>query len=234
MPPKPTIEQSKFNEMTGNINGSLSRKEKEYLQRRQIILDAALKLFSAKGYAGASMQEIAQASEFSIGTLYNFFETKESLYHTIVEEKFRQAKESIETALLDENECVDKIGKAVGALLRFTEENREFFNIFLGLRTAPEASLHGGIHEKVMKYYQEHVRFFQELMQEGIWEGMFRDFSSLDLALSLIGNCNAVIHDWLMGPGDNSLMAQHARILDLFFHGALKHTSGEKQKRGQS
>jgi AcrR family transcriptional regulator len=229
---KPTIEQNKLNETVGNISAGLSRKEKEYLLRRQTILDAALKLFATKGYAGASMQEIAQASEFSIGTLYNFFETKESLYRTIIEEKFRQAKESIEAALLDEKGCIEKITKAVGALLNFMEENREFFNIFLGFRSAPETGMHGGVQEKVMEYYQEHVRFFQELMQEGIREGLFRDFSSLELALSLIGNCNAVIHDWLMGPGDNSLMAQHERILDLFFNGALKHTSTVKQKRG--
>ena len=229
---KPATEQNKFNGTIGDVSAGLSRKEKEYLQRRQTILEAALKLFSAKGYAGASMQEIAQASEFSIGTLYNFFETKEDLYHTIIEEKFRQAKESIEAALLDEKSCLEKINKAVGALLNFMEENREFFNIFLGLRSAPEAGMHGGAQEKVMEYYQEHVRFFRELMQEGIREGLFRDFSSLELALSLIGNFNAVIHDWLMGPGDKSLMAQHARILDLFFHGALKHTSTEKQKRG--
>jgi len=229
---KQVIVPDKPNEIIGNGNAVLSRKEKEYLQRRQTILDAALKLFSAQGYSGASMQEIAQASEFSIGTLYNFFETKEYLYLTIIEEKFRRAKETIEAALIGEQDCVEKIRKAVGALLSFMEENRDFFKIFLGIRSFPEVDVHGGVQQKVIEHYQEHVRFFKGLIEEGKQAGLFREFSSLELALSLIGNCNATIHDWLIGPGDNSLMARHERILDMFFHGALKHPSEEKQKRG--
>jgi len=229
---KPAIAQDKPNEIIGNGSAILSRKEKEYLQRRQIILDAALRLFSTQGYAGASMQEIAQASEFSIGTLYNFFETKEYLYLTIIEEKFRRAKETLEAALIGEQDCVEKIRKAVGALLSFMEENRDFFNIFLGIRSVHDAAMHGGIHKKMMEYHQEHVRFFEGLIEEGKHSGLFRDFSSLELALSLIGNCNAAIHDWLMGPGETSLLARHERILDLFFHGAFKHPSEEIQKRG--
>jgi len=209
----------------------LSRREKEYLLRRRSILDAALRLFSARGYSGTSMQEIAQASEFSIGTLYNFFETKESLYLTIVEEKFLQAKERIAAEIDGAGDCMQKISKAVGALLAFMEENRDFFHLFLGVRSVPEPAVHGGIHEQVRKCYQEHVRSFQELMEEGLRDGLFRDFSSLELALSLIGNCNATIHDWLIGPGDTSLADLHERILDLFFRGALRRPE-VKRKRG--
>lgn len=198
----------------------LSRKEREYLLRRQSILDAALKLFSARGYSGASMQQIAGASEFSIGTIYNFFETKEALYLTIIEEKFLEARQRIESELSEDGGCAEKIKQAVGALLAFMEENRDFFNIFLGLRTAPAPAVHNGIHEKVLQYYQEYLSFFQRLMEEGIREGIFRDFSSTELALSLIGNINAAIHEWLIGPGEDSLMARTDSILDLFFHGA--------------
>ena len=56
----------------------LSRKERERLIRRQEILDAGLALFSEKGFHNVSMNEIAQKAEFAIGTLYKFFENKES------------------------------------------------------------------------------------------------------------------------------------------------------------
>ncbi len=214
------MEYAKIKDSNGK---KLSRKQREYLVRRQSILEAALKLFSAKGYSGASMHQIAGASEFSIGTLYNFFETKETLYLTIIEEKFLEARQRIENELTEDDECTEKIRQAVRALLTFMEENRDFFNIFLGLRTVPEPAVHGGIHEKVIQHYQEYLSFFQQLMEEGIREGAFRDFSSTELALSLIGNVNAAIHEWLIGPGEDSLLARTDRILDLFFHGAMHH-----------
>jgi len=224
------MEHAKSKETNENNWKALSRKEKEFLQRRRLILDAALSLFSAKGYAGTSMQEIALASEFSIGTLYNFFETKESLYLTIVEEKFIQSREKIEAEVAGAEDCMEKIGRAVYATLAFMEENRDFFNIFLGIGSVPEPAVHGGIYEKLIKYYQEHVRFFQELMEEGLDKGLFRDFSSLELALSLIGNCNATIHDWLIGPGEASLVVRHKRILDMFFRGSLRRREGKRKR----
>ena len=64
--------------------GNLSRKEKDKLRHREHILDAALKLFSEKGFHNVSMQEIAKESEFSVGTLYNFFESKEQLFEELI------------------------------------------------------------------------------------------------------------------------------------------------------
>lgn len=46
--------------------------------RRQLIL-AAVQVFSARGIAGATMQEIAQLAGVTTGTVYNHFDTKESI-----------------------------------------------------------------------------------------------------------------------------------------------------------
>jgi len=206
----------------------LGRKEKEHRTRRRDILDAALKLFSRKGYSGTSISEIAQASEFSVGSIYNFFETKENLYLTIVEEKFRETSRRMSDAVAMETDCVRKIAKAVRAVLISMEENRDFYNLFLGIQTVPEPAVHGGVHRKALKLYEDHINFFMELMEEGVHSGIFREFTPLELAYSLIGICNANIYNWLQGPGDTSLVAHHERILDLFFRGTLKTSSNSE------
>ena len=52
----------------------LTRKEKERLMRRQLMLDAACAVFAEKGYADATLEEVAQRAEFGKGTIYNYFE----------------------------------------------------------------------------------------------------------------------------------------------------------------
>jgi AcrR family transcriptional regulator len=46
---------------------------------RQQILDAAARVFARKGFAGASVEEIADAAGFTVGALYSNFESKDQL-----------------------------------------------------------------------------------------------------------------------------------------------------------
>jgi len=61
------------------VKSKLSRKQRDRLRHRNEILAVALRLFAEKGYRSVSMQEVADAAEFSVGTLYNLFESKEGL-----------------------------------------------------------------------------------------------------------------------------------------------------------
>ncbi len=57
-----------------------SRKEREKVQRKEAILDAAMRVFERKGYQATSMGEIAKEAEFSKGTLYLYFDSKFGLF----------------------------------------------------------------------------------------------------------------------------------------------------------
>jgi|AGTN01.2.fsa_nt_gi Transcriptional regulator len=59
-------------------------KEREKEQRRNDILDAAMKLFYAKGYDEVSMSDIAAKVGIKKPTLYLYFKNKESLFFAIV------------------------------------------------------------------------------------------------------------------------------------------------------
>lgn len=62
----------------------LQRKERERETKRQEILSAARKVFAAKGFTNATLDEIAAESEFAKGTLYNYFKSKEELFLSII------------------------------------------------------------------------------------------------------------------------------------------------------
>jgi TetR/AcrR family transcriptional regulator len=78
----------------------LSRKQRDRLRHRDEILAAALGLFSERGYHNVSMQEIAEATEFSVGTLYNLFESKEALLDELMASNTQQVMADI-LAILD-------------------------------------------------------------------------------------------------------------------------------------
>ncbi len=70
-----------------DISGSvqMQREDKSERCRRQV-LDAALRLFSQKGYGPASVREIAEQAGVSVGALYHHFPDKESIFRSLIDE----------------------------------------------------------------------------------------------------------------------------------------------------
>lgn len=67
----------------------ISRKESQ-LQTRERLLDAALGVFSKRGYYAASLDEIAAEAGYSKGAVYSNFSNKEELFLALVDRRFAQ------------------------------------------------------------------------------------------------------------------------------------------------
>jgi AcrR family transcriptional regulator len=83
--------------------------------KRRQILDGARAIFLAQGYDAASMGEIARAAGVSKGTLYVYFDSKETLFQAIVDEAcFAQAKEmfALDSADPDVEGALTRLGRA--------------------------------------------------------------------------------------------------------------------------
>lgn len=55
--------------------------------RRNQILEAALKVFAAKGFKGATNQDIADEADISPGLIYRYFKNKEDLLFALIENR---------------------------------------------------------------------------------------------------------------------------------------------------
>src|ERR671928_523956 len=67
-----------------------SRKRLSAEDRRTAILDAALEVFSRRGYNGASIDEIAQAAGISKALIYEHFPSKKDLHISLLERHTQQ------------------------------------------------------------------------------------------------------------------------------------------------
>jgi AcrR family transcriptional regulator len=56
--------------------------------RRRTVLDAALALFAARGYEGASVDEIAAEAGITVAVIYRHFKSKEELHATVLKEQW--------------------------------------------------------------------------------------------------------------------------------------------------
>ena len=65
----------------------ISRKESQH-QTRERLLDAALQVFSQRGYYAASVDEIAAEAGYSKGAVYSNFSNKEELFLALIDRRF--------------------------------------------------------------------------------------------------------------------------------------------------
>jgi AcrR family transcriptional regulator len=75
-------------------------------ERVAALLEAAAACFVEKGYEGATMTEIAARAGAAIGSLYQFFPTKEALAHALIE-KYAQALFAEVAKLAERSEDLD-------------------------------------------------------------------------------------------------------------------------------
>ncbi len=68
-------------------------------ERRQAILAAALKEFSARGFAAARLDDIADAAGIAKGTIYLYFRDKEALFQDLILSEMGPVVATLETAL---------------------------------------------------------------------------------------------------------------------------------------
>lgn len=99
----------------------------------QKILDAALKVFSEKGYNGARTRIIAETSGFTEMTLFRKFETKENLFNRVLtENKERIMKDFDSLLVIDElMNPKDQFRMLILNLAELVETNFEYVNIIV-------------------------------------------------------------------------------------------------------
>jgi AcrR family transcriptional regulator len=68
-------------------------------ERRQVILEAALKEFSARGFAAARLDDVADAAGIAKGTIYLYFRDKEALFQDLIRSEMSPVVATLETAL---------------------------------------------------------------------------------------------------------------------------------------
>ncbi|MEM7375259.1 MAG: TetR/AcrR family transcriptional regulator [Bacteroidota bacterium] len=80
---------------------------------KEIILDKAREIFIQKGFAGARMQEIADAAGINKAMLHYYYKTKKELFLVVFQEVLAGMMSGLSAALEGEGSVMDKLRKAV-------------------------------------------------------------------------------------------------------------------------
>jgi TetR/AcrR family fatty acid metabolism transcriptional regulator len=198
---------------------ALPRRERDRLRRRAEILRAAEEVFAGKGFHRASIEEIARAAEYGIGTVYLYFKDKEALYVELFEEKVRELIEFIQPPGSTKKHPIEALKQLVQARMEYFERNRAFFQIYV----REGMNLGWSKHERwegIRRLYEHYLELLTALIRAAQRQQLVRKSDPRQFAVALSGMMIQLTQDWLQSKGDQPLTNQSDFVLELFLRGA--------------
>lgn len=142
---------------------------KEAEERKEEILDAAEKLFAAKGFDNTSTNDILEKVGIARGTLYYHFKSKEDILDGVIERiTNRLAAEAKRIARNKELPLLERLTKAVMSL---NVENRIGQEVMEQVHRPQNALMHQKMQERLLTGINP---IFTDLIEEGVRAGICR------------------------------------------------------------
>lgn len=199
-----------------------SRRQRERQRHRDEIIEAAMRLFSEKGFHNVSIQEIAAEAEFATGTIYNFFESKEALYREIMDEVADNVLAVVRPILEGEADEREKIAGFIRASTRVFRENSAAIRLFLRANQGPLLHIGTAHFSKTANEVHETLQaMLRQVYACGTRKGLFRPLDPQVLALALDAALRVIVFSAAEGADEGMLERRVADIEGLFFQGIL-------------
>jgi AcrR family transcriptional regulator len=182
---------------------------------RDDILFAAARAFGRNGLARTTMAEIAEEVGYTVPSLYAHFGGKDDIIDALAE---KLASEVL--AVFNEEppaglSTAQRLELLLRRLFALTEHRREILSVFSTLPMGGKAGSalmrdgHEAMRVRLARWFREHEDLGPQAQRV-----------SDDLAVALLGICEAFVKRWMREKSPKLLVHQASLVADLFVHGA--------------
>ena len=198
------------------------RKSKETEER---ILEAAINIFSEKGYSAATTSEIAREAKVAEGTIFKYYPRKKDLLHGVVLKFIDVFGETVVFSSL-EQVIKENRDKPVEQLFKAIMRDRaklfqRYFPLFKIIFY--EIQFHEDVRELFYnKIAKKAIQIGKEIFEEGKIKGEFRDVDSMVAVRSFMGMLFLMLVQREFMPSENatdSLEEEMDILIDILLNG---------------
>ncbi len=185
---------------SGNSNGqgrgTASRREREKAQRRDDILRAAREVFFQRGFHTVTVDDIAAAAEVGKGTVYLYFDTKETILAHLLLEGLDRLVADLETAYAF-NQILDagtRLRRGAIAYLKFFQNNPEYYRLLMAFdRGQFQAAIDPALYQEVLVRSLHGIEWLERAVTQAQAEGLITVKNPREAAGVLWAGLNGVL-----------------------------------------
>ena len=181
--------------------------------RERQLLELAEELFAERGYAGASMDELARRAGVTKPVVYELFGSKDGLFGACVDRSIERLAAEIAAAVRAETEPEARLRAGGIAFLRFAADNRVAWDLM---------SMGGRFAEKARAVRSSQAELIRELMAEMAAEGT--DPRELEVAAHAVNAAYEGVAHWMWEHPDVPIEQIADWVVDLLLPGLRRFT----------
>ena len=194
--------------------------------KKNRIIQAAVTVFSQKGYASATIADIAAVAEIGKGTVYEYFASKEDLFFAVFEWFKKQTEDAarVNIAVLGES-ATRRLEALSDSLMNKWQEIEDVFTLTMEFWAASSSSqMRDRFKANFRIMYQEYRVVVESLINEGIERGEFRpDINAEAVAAVLVGAWDALfLQAWFEDGFDPPTIARE--FIPIIINGLSRRT----------
>lgn len=186
---------------------------------KERILEAALEVFSLKGFHSATTDEIAERAGVGKGTLYRYFTTKEKLFEELVQLRLDELEARAASIIHGHDDVLTMISKYIQVYFEFFDRNQHLYRLIV------REQLDLGQHSPDM-YFKRVMRAVPNLKRkvyEGSQQGILKDVVDFQTVFyGTMGFVHGVIQKWLARDCAYSLVDELPGVREVLFYGFVK------------
>lgn len=204
------------------MSQSTGEKSRQSADKRQLILDSAIKVFAEKGYHGTRISDVARDAGIAYGLVYHYFRNKEDILDTIFLERWVGFQDSVDAIAASEKTIEEKLLGVAQLIVSSYGERSEWVKVlvFEIQRTQRMAD------PDRMKVVAKLFNVIASMLRQAQEQGSLRAEVDPDLACVIfIGGLDIVVTsqvlEFRVGHGEKTMDHKHVArtVVDLFMNG---------------
>jgi AcrR family transcriptional regulator len=148
-----------------------ARREAQNKLSREHVLDAAEDVFSRKGFHDATIKEIAEVAEFSVGAVYSFFENKDDLFLSVIERRGAELVPAMKALLEGRDAPADQLHRLADLQVEFFRQHPNFSRLYLQATGSPLFNVKASRGRVAQKRYEAAMGLEASLIERGQADG---------------------------------------------------------------
>lgn len=203
-----------------------NRKESKKSLKRKKIVEAASLLFAQKNYHEVMMEDVAKLASIAKGTVYNYYESKEELYFSIMRMRMEKLISSLKEKISTEMSSIDSLKSFIIHLYMFMMKYRHFFLMYRKESLNAENDLCAELNS----LETELKNIFYRVLNKGKSDGLFRNIDEEFAVEIVLGSLYGAVYRGIENNYDEKQMvSERENVYEFILHGLLgSHDSDKK------
>ena len=195
------------------------------IQRKEQIMDAALKVIISKGYDNSRMDDIVDLSSMSKGAIYWYYKSKKEVYLNLVNYWVIKYSTVINHIIEEDDSPADQLKDVFEYFILQYEQDPSAFKALVEFWSL--AGRDKDFQKKLDKVYSKFLEFLERIINKGVKSGEFKKLDVRITALSIMVNIEGIIWFTLFDAHGLSAREYINTITNFILSGLINKSSGK-------